>query len=501
LLKRLVDAVFRRHKTKYSKLPQANGARVKENPRIFYCKCLLLVAISLGLWQFLWIYYFSTDDLCPLSSHSTLIDELDIRNCNLQQLSSEICNFTKLRTLHLEGNHLRGLPDCFHKLSHLKYLFLASNEFTSVPLVLSGMRVLTILDLRNNSITEVSTKALPKYLRALILTKNELQSLPSDLCIKVPHLQKLMLSHNDLTTVDLHFCDNLELVRIAGNRLDLSGEVATLSRLPRLAWVALGGNEQNKLPRAVKEVEMDEFVLESRLGEGSSGIAWSAGWGEKHVVLKLFKGENRCHVGQRERFALCASDGTPESEIKISAFIGKRCEFLTKTLAVLRAPLHSGLVFEAMSPDMENHLLGGSPSLATITRDIYPNRTMDAKVVAGILLDVAKAMQFLHSNNIAHGDLYAHNIYYSEKGHAIVGDFGASFKYNPDVASFEAVEIKAFGILMSELLSQVPEEQANIVHPLAKIRTKTQQKQIMLGFRPTFDDIVDQLEGFVRSWE
>lgn len=475
---------------------------MKEDSRIvWYLKCILLVVILLGLWQFLWVYWFAPEDLCTLSRHPKSIDDLDIRNCNLKQLSKEICNFTKLRILHLEGNHLRDLPDCFRKLSHLKFLFLASNDFASVPLVLSELRMLSILDLRNNSVTEVSTKALPKFLRALILTKNELQSLPDDLCIKVPNLQKLMLSHNDLATVDIHYCDNLELVRLAGNRLDLAGQVRTLSRLPRLAWIALGGNQPNTLQRAIQEVGMDEFVLETRLGEGSSGVAWIARWGEKRVVVKLFKGENRCHVGQRSRAALCASDGTPESEINISAFVGSKCEFLTKILAVIRSPLHIGLVFEPMTAKMENHLLGHSPSLETITRDIYPNRTLDAIVVAGILLDVAKAMQFLHSQHIAHGDLYAHNIYYSEDGHAIVGDFGASFVYDPAVASFEAVEIKAFGILMSELLSQVPKHQASLVHPLAQIRTKTQQKQIILGFRPTFADVVDKLEDIVRSWQ
>jgi len=309
-----------------------------------------------------------------------------------------------------------------------------------------------------------------------------------------------MLSHNDLQTIDLRYCEDLELLRLANNKLKFDDSIRTLSRLPKLAWIALADNQSSKLPRSAKEVGIEEFVLETRLGEGSSGVSWIAQWGKKRVVVKIFKGGSRCDVGTRERSTFCASDGTPGGEINVSAFVGDRNEYLSKVVAVIRSPLHSGLVFERMPRDMENHLLGGPPNLQTLTRDVYRKRTMDAKVVGGILLDVANAMRFLHSHNIAHGDLYAHNIYYSEEGHAIVGDFGASFVYDPEVVSFEAVEVRAFGILMSELLSQVPEEQADLVHPLAKLRTKTQQKQIALGYRPTFSELVERIEDIKMTW-
>jgi len=412
--------------------------------------------------------------------------------CGLKELPEKICWYVNLRRLDLENNLLDSIPACFEQLKNLEILLLPSNEFTVVPKVLGRLKKLRILSLENNTISELAGNALAPSLKSLILTRNWLHELPRDLCIRAPRLKKLLLSHNDLEAADLEWCLELELVRLAGNRLRLADFHKIGANMHTLAWLSLNGNYGSALADTkILEVEYEDLVLEKKLEESPSRISWLGKWNERPVEIKLFQKISNCHVGMRSRQTVCGSDGTPRTEFDISTLVGTHSNYTRKTLAVLQPPW-MGLILEVLPDSFENRILANHPSSETLTRDIYQKtyRHINAKIVANILLSVAKAMLFLHGNNIAHGDLRAHNIYYSKKGDALLSYFGASYSYDPSLKSFELIEVRAFGILMGELLKRVPPWQKSHIRHLLELQEKTQIKPHEKGKRPSFAELV-----------
>lgn len=62
----------------------------------------------------------------------------------------------------------------------------------------------------------------------------------------------------------------------------------------------------------------------------------------------------------------------------------------------------------------------------------------------------ASALDYMHQNSIAHGDVYAHNILAGELGEVTLCDYGASFFYKPEQrAIWEPMEVRSFMITMS----------------------------------------------------
>lgn len=58
--------------------------------------------------------------------------------------------------------------------------------------------------------------------------------------------------------------------------------------------------------------------------------------------------------------------------------------------------------------------------------------------------DTASALEYLHRNSIAHGDVYAHNMLAAESGEVTLCDYGASFFYDQEQrAVWEAMEVRS----------------------------------------------------------
>jgi len=146
-----------------------------------------------------------------------------------------------LEVLDLTDNNLSSLPDDFYRFKKLKRLFLSNNQFDHVPKVLAKLPLLSMIGIRNNHIEIFEENALPLSTRWLILTDNNLKSLPlsiGDLSL----LQKCMLSGNQLSSLPntINKCVNLELLRIAAN--NLTSFPKSLLSLPKLSWLAYSGN-------------------------------------------------------------------------------------------------------------------------------------------------------------------------------------------------------------------------------------------------------------------
>lgn len=389
---------------------------------------------------------------------------------NLAVFPPEILSLKEtLEVLDLTGNQLSALPDELARFGKLRIIFCSENRFTELPEVLGRCPALTMVGFKANRIATVPAKALPAGLRWLILTDNQIESLPDELG-QCGALQKLMLAGNRLRELpaSLANCRKLELLRIAANRIERFPE--WLLSLPRLSWLAYSGNpfSEGAEARAIDDAHVaplawETLALGELLGQGASGVIHRAtrvgnpadevtqasdrGDGSQ-VAVKLFKGA-------------VTSDGLPRCEMAASLAAGTHPNLIKVIGKVADHP--SGipaLVMELIDPAFAN--LAEPPSLDSCTRDVYPEvlhlSVPDALAMAHGIASVAG---HLHRAGIMHGDLYGHNVLFARgsdaPARALLGDFGAASLYDrcdrERAVGLERLEVRAFGCLLEELLA------------------------------------------------
>ena len=397
-----------------------------------------------------------------------------------------------LEILSLSGNQLNALPADLPKLSKLKILFCSDNLFTELPSVLGQCPQLRMIGFKANRIRTLPGAALPPTLRWLILTDNQLESVPPEIG-RCPNLQKLMLAGNQLKELPkaLAQCTNLELLRIAANQLPALP--AWLLTMPRLSWLAYAGNPFCAAPEAaaladnpIGTIAWPALTLEQPLGEGASGVIYRAQWQKAGfsaptaVAVKLFKGA-------------ITSDGLPHSEMAACLRAGTHPQLIGVKGKIEQHPAGAeGLVLDLIPPEFSN--LAGPPSLDTCTRDVYaPETSFDLPAVVRIARGIASATAHLHAQGILHGDLYAHNILTTKAGESLLGDFGAACfvdSTTPEMAiALQQLEARAFGCLLEELLALCPVPIAHqpAFDALQELQRRCVQPQV--AARPLFAEI------------
>ncbi|CAM9733440.1 unnamed protein product, partial [Laminaria digitata] len=103
--------------------------------------------------------------------------------------------------------------------------------------------------------------------------------------------------------------------------------------------------------------------------------------------------------------------------------------------------------------------LAEKPDFSSVLRCRWgPGRRFEPVLVLAVLLQVARAMSYLHEKGICHGDLYAHNVLVDgETGATILCDFGASFFYPSERHEhhhsfvLEGTEVRAFGLMARDM--------------------------------------------------
>lgn len=395
-----------------------------------------------------------------------------------------------LEVLDLSRNQLSTLPKDLPRLHRLKVIFLNNNQFETVPEVLAECPALSMIGFKSNRITHLPEHALPPQTRWLILTDNQLETLPPSLG-SLNNLQKLMLAGNRLQTLppELANCQNLELIRLAANQLT---ELPTwLLTLPRLAWLAYAGNPfcaawSEPSTDSLPMIDWASLVKGDVLGQGASGVitkgVWQTADGMQEVAIKFFKGD-------------ITSDGYPADEMRACLAAGGHDHLISPIGQVVNHPKQQGLVFPLIP--MSYRVLGGPPSLESCTRDTYPpDRTFVLPVAIRIAKSVAAAAEHLHQRGILHGDLYPHNTLYNDSGDAKLGDFGAASFYpvaNASLgAALERLEVRAFGCLLEDLLDRIPEPVGD--EPTYQTLRQLQQRCLHPALRPSFGDIVAELK-------
>jgi serine/threonine protein kinase len=210
----------------------------------------------------------------------------------------------------------------------------------------------------------------------------------------------------------------------------------------------------------------------------------------KDVAVKLFKSD-------------VTSDGLPRCEMAASIAVGLHPHIVGVLGEISYHPnetmgLNMGLVMPLISSDFIN--LAQPPSLDSCTRDVYAQATaFSLQELSRLALGISRAAEHLHACGILHGDLYAHNILYNAEGHGLLSDFGAaSFLPIDDIdfaQSLQRIEVRAFGILLGELLAHCAESSAQYADSEQISRstlTALQQRctQAHTSARPLFADVV-----------
>lgn len=391
-----------------------------------------------------------------------------------------------LEYLDLSGNALTSLPEDFAQLRRLQVLFCAGNRFTELPVVLGQCQSLSMVGFRANQITSIKAAALPPKLRWLILTGNQIASLPPEIGA-CPELQKVALSGNLLSSLpaEMANCTKLELLRIGANRFEALPE--WLLSMPRLSWLGYSGNpvcaaaetraltqaqsreaplsaaskpvispkigtEQNQADGIgrvdLAQIPWATLQLKQKLGEGASGVIYQAALegGSQEVAVKVFKGA-------------LTSDGLPHSEIAAYLSAGSHPYLINLLGKVTGHPEKTeALVMQLVDSSYRN--LAAPPSLQSCTRDVYAaDMRFSLHDALRVAYGVASLARQLHSLGLTHGDLYAHNTLIGADGHAVLGDFGAAAFYDQSdravAQALEQIEVRAFGCLFEELLERV----------------------------------------------
>eukprot|EP00051_Salpingoeca_urceolata_P007102 m.94259 g.94259 ORF g.94259 m.94259 type:complete len:483 (+) comp15116_c0_seq1:135-1583(+) len=128
------------------------------------------------------------------------LEELDVRDNQLEALPAGLDRLRHLRTLQVGCNRLQRLPDALP--TALKLLHADHNQIAVWPASVSDMKALDTMDLSNNALVDVPDALVDATaLRSLRLNSNAIQDLPYDLCT-MTHLSVLTLAE---TPVDRLF--------------------------------------------------------------------------------------------------------------------------------------------------------------------------------------------------------------------------------------------------------------------------------------------------------
>ncbi len=446
------------------------------------CCCALLALYSLysmrGVER-----YLDPAKRCDLASYDTSALELDLKRCNLDTLSPLILRFERLRKLDLSHNQIETLPPLPQSI---EVLFCTENSFQVVPGVIAALRQLRMLSFRSNKLRMVSS-SLPPSIEWLILTNNRIPRLPSRIGY-LSKMRKLMLSNNLLETLpdSMRFMKQLEVVRLANNRLTSLPDWLTTHET--IAWAALASNPLFSPPAArasFATVRYEDFDIIETIGEGSSSNVYRARRkvpGAPNVAMKLYKSIN-------------SSDGRNIDELIIGSALDHAS--ILRLEGYFEAP-QLGAVLEWT---VNWQSLGRPPSFDSVTRDTYAEgAAFSPQFAATVACNVANALEYVHANGIMHGDLYAHNVLVRPSdGSAKLADWGAAVHYGVHsefALRFERIEMRAFAILLEELLVRVEptDEQTDDVY-LRPMRVLSKLGQGELERRPLFATVAKMLQG------
>jgi serine/threonine protein kinase len=279
---------------------------------------------------------------------------------------------------------------------------------------------------------------------------------------------------------------NLELLRLAGNKLStISNE---LWNLPNLTWLTISGNPVMQglvKPSQVPYLSLEDLQpLNQELGKGASGQVSSYQYDDKEVAVKLIHG--------------ITSDGNANDELAVYGAVGDgTSKRIVGCIALLKETKDGkkGVVMDKLPSNLKDFAL--PPTIIEVTKDRWDSSSeLSRQFVLNALRDVATALLYLHNTvGVAHGDVYAHNMKVDPaSGRIYLLDFGASFFTGPYKNEAEKLEVRAFGVLVGELLELLVESEQDLLVKLMDLKQRCTTTQVI--DRPSFDVILDEINSF-----
>lgn len=195
------------------------------------------------------------------------LDRLEILKMNnnlISNLTSDLFqNISQLVELNLEGNKITELSEnVFSELTNLQVLNLRGNLLATFSDKVFGSDPLNLkeLNLKGNRLTEVSPLSSLTSLTDLILSSNQLSSLPEDAFKNLTNLETVDLSENQLSSLpETIFGQLFSIKSIHLNKNNLSRLEAKLFQDQMLIQqLYLSDNQLETLPFGL----MDPFVLQ-----------------------------------------------------------------------------------------------------------------------------------------------------------------------------------------------------------------------------------------------
>ncbi len=180
------------------------------------------------------------EDVTARVSRAARTGQLDLSNCHLHRLPSELAHLaqhrTPLRTVNLYRNLLDKVPAYLCELRSLTELTLSRNKLTAISAQLAQLRQLRVLRLGSNQLFETDAALFTlTQLVELDLSNNHLTHLPADIC-NLLQLRELKLGHKHLKHVP-----------------------ATLGHLTALRRLELQHNAIEKLPPSL--AQLSELIV------------------------------------------------------------------------------------------------------------------------------------------------------------------------------------------------------------------------------------------------
>eukprot|EP00667_Euglena_gracilis_P004228 EG_transcript_4248 len=193
-------------------------------------------------------------------------DKLDLADCGLEEVPSEVFDLANLELLALNGNRLTSLPPAIGRLTRLRRLVIAGNRLRTLPPEIGNLAALEELFVHGNDLeTLPDTIGRLKSLRQLCVSGNRLQALPSS----IGDLSQL----TDLTA--------------GGNQLRAVPN--TLGGLRRLVFLHLHGNRLTALPDSIGECA----ALQELYVQGNCLTALPASMARLRALQELSVADNR----------------------------------------------------------------------------------------------------------------------------------------------------------------------------------------------------------------
>lgn len=352
--------------------------------------------------------------------------------------------------LDLSAKNLDHLPQWVTALKNLKVLFLSNNNFKKIPQEISQLKNLEFLGMKSCQLTTLKISSLPQNIRWLTLTDNKITKIPKDIN-KLLKLEKLLLAGNQITTIpkEIITCKNLALLRISANKLKKS-PFSLIKKLPNLAWYADAGNpfslKKTQQEMNIPKVKWTDIKIKSMLGASAQNKIYQASVKglKDEVAIKIFGNK-------------ITSDGYPQDDLMISSLAGKHPNIIETLFEITDEPTNK-FVIALKKINEKFSTLGLPPSFDTCYRDTFAeNQKFTSNFILKVLQQVSSAYTHLHQLGIMNGDLYAHNILTNQNGDTYLGDFGAASLYDKNLEpEREAIDVRAFGFLIADLLGHTP---------------------------------------------